>query len=105
MKRRPGPDRVGDILPGVLEGAGIREQLERQRVLEEWSGIVGAAIAAVTRPRSVTDRVLVVEVRSSAWLMELDMMKRQILGKVNAGREARVERIHFVLAEDDREEG
>ncbi len=39
------------------------------------------------------------EVRTSAWLMELNMMKGRILDRLNEGRpdDARVERIVFVL--------
>jgi predicted nucleic acid-binding Zn ribbon protein len=51
----------------------------------------------------VSEATLFVEVRSSAWLMELDMMKDRILAKVNQGRDAdvRIERLVFVLAEVD----
>jgi hypothetical protein len=41
-----------------------------------------------------------VEVRSSAWLMELEMMERRILATLNSGHERAVfERIVFRLAE------
>ncbi len=44
--------------------------------------------------------VLIVEVRSSAWLNELDMMKDEILRRLNEGRdEGRIEAIRLVLAE------
>ncbi len=101
MTRGEGPKRVGDVLGGVLERAGIRTQLEHQSVLEEWSDLVGPGIARLTRARSVFDGVLVVEVRSSAWLMELDMMKRDIMARVNAGRSSRIERLVFVLTDGD----
>ena len=38
--------------------------------------IVGDDLAKVTRAKGVEDRTLFVEVRSSAWLMELNMRKR-----------------------------
>jgi predicted nucleic acid-binding Zn ribbon protein len=69
-------------------------------VVEEWEPKVGEAIARVTRARCVRDETLIVEVRSSAWLMELDLMKAAILERVNEGRsEGLVARIVFVLAE------
>ena len=78
----------------------MRAQVERTAVLEEWPTRVGEAIARVTHARSLSGATLFVEVRSSAWLTELNMMRGTILERLNAGRdEARVERIVFVLAE------
>jgi predicted nucleic acid-binding Zn ribbon protein len=95
-----GPEQVGKLVERFLEGRGVAEQVRRQGVLEEWPGLVGDAIAAVTRARSISAGALFVEVRSSPWLMELEMMKGEILRRVNAGREdARIERIVFVLGE------
>lgn len=95
-----GPVRVGRILDEFLERRGVRVQLERTAALDDWARCVGEAIARVTRARAVSDRTLFVEVRSSAWLMELNLMKGEILGRLNEGRgEARIDRIVFVLAE------
>ena len=98
--RGEGPVRVGEILDAFLDRAGVRVQLERTTALEEWPSRVGDAIARVTNPRSVSDGTMIVEVRSSAWLMELNMMRNDILRRVNEGREqAPIDRIVFVLGE------
>jgi predicted nucleic acid-binding Zn ribbon protein len=48
----------------------------------------------------VSDATLVVEVRSSGWLMELNMMKGDLLARVNERMaDAPLERLVFVLAE------
>ena len=74
--------------------------MRRQSVLEMWPGLVGEAIAAVTEARSLSVGTLFVEVRSSPWLMELEMMKAEILQRLNTGREdALIERIVFVLGD------
>jgi predicted nucleic acid-binding Zn ribbon protein len=93
-----GPKRVQDLLAGFLEDAGIAADVARQSALDEWAEAVGSRIAGVTRARSVADATLVVEVRSSAWLMELNMMKRDILEKLNRGRTVPVEKLVFVLS-------
>jgi predicted nucleic acid-binding Zn ribbon protein len=94
------PEQVGKLVERFLEGRGVAEQVRRQSVLEEWPALVGDAIAAVTHARSISAGALFVEVRSSPWLMELEMMKGDILRRVNAGREdAQIERIVFVLGE------
>ena len=92
------PERLGELVAGFLKEAGIEDDLERQSALSEWSGKVGRKIAEVTRPRSVADSTLVVEVRSSPWLMELNMMKGEILARVNAGRDIPIEKLVFVLS-------
>jgi len=74
--------------------------VRRQSVVETWPSLVGEAIAAVTEARSLSVGTLFVEVRSSPWLMELEMMKTDILRRLNAGREdALIERIVFVLGD------
>jgi predicted nucleic acid-binding Zn ribbon protein len=94
------PERVGDVLPGLLERLGIAGELAAQESLLRWAAVVGERIAGVTRPRSVSAGVLFVEVRSSAWLSELNLMRHEILRRLNAGRgEGRVERLVFTLSE------
>lgn len=91
--------RLGDALGRFLDDRGLAPALERQGALVEWPEAVGGAIASVTEPRSVSGDALVVEVRSSAWLMELNLMKREILERVNARRPgAPIEKLVFVLA-------
>jgi predicted nucleic acid-binding Zn ribbon protein len=59
-------------------------------------------LAKVTRARAVDDAVLIVEVRNSAWLMELNMMKGDFLERVNARMpEVPMDRIVFVQAETE----
>lgn len=97
---RGGPEPVGKLVERFLEGRGVAEQVRRQGVLEAWPALVGEGIARVTHARSISAGALFVEVRSSAWLMELEMMKGEVLRRVNAGRDdARIERIVFVLGE------
>jgi predicted nucleic acid-binding Zn ribbon protein len=97
---RRGPTRVDKVLAEVLEKSGVRRQVERIGILELWPEIVGEQLARVTRVKGLDDDALFVEVRSSAWLMELSMMKDDFLERVNArlGEDA-LERIVFVLAE------
>jgi predicted nucleic acid-binding Zn ribbon protein len=50
--------------------------------------------------KGVDEDALLVEVRSSAWIMELSLMKDRFLERVNERlEEAPIERIVFVLAE------
>ena len=98
MKKNEGPKQVREALQKYLEKAGISQKIEEAAVVPEWPQLVGERIASVTQPLRVSNRVLVVAVRSSAWLSELKLMEREILRKVNAGREqARITGIRFVM--------
>ena len=101
MSAGPQPTRVGDLVERFLSAKGLKRQVSRQEVLETWPDVVGQAVADVTKARSVSGGTLIVEVRSSAWLMELDLMKSGILEAVNRDRveEARIQKLVFVLAE------
>ena len=100
MKAKSGPARLDGVLPGVLEKLGVSRQIKRMEVLELWPEIVGDQLAEVTRAKGVSDATLFVEVRNSAWLMELSMMREDFLERVNARLgDVPLERIVFVQAE------
>jgi predicted nucleic acid-binding Zn ribbon protein len=91
---------VDSVLSAVLEKHGVDKQIERLGVLEMWPEIVGEQLARVTRVKGLDEAALFVEVRSSAWLSELSMMKEDFLERVNARLGgAPIERLVFVLAE------
>ena len=99
MRRPEKPTRLGDALREYLERSGLVERVEEAAVLPEWGERVGPGIAAVTTPLRVAHGgTLIVAVRSSAWLMELKLMEREILRSLNAGRaRGRIRRIQFVM--------
>jgi predicted nucleic acid-binding Zn ribbon protein len=100
-KKKVGPEKVSEVLGDFLEKSGLREPVLRAEAVDEWDDRVGEAIARVTRAQGAREATLIVEVRSSSWLMELNLMKAEILRRVNEGRtEALFEKIVFVLAED-----
>jgi hypothetical protein len=70
---------AGDAIKAALKFHGISDEVRAQRVLTEWTDLVGPKIASRTRPYGVSERVLVIEVASSAWLHELNLLKAQIL--------------------------
>lgn len=100
-----GPEKVADVLGRVLRRRGLDRQLEYQKLVEDWPRLVGSGLARVTRARSVRNGILIVEVPSSAWAMELNLRKRQIMARLNAGRRVRIKRVMFVLSAGDEEGG
>ncbi|NUS47703.1 MAG: DUF721 domain-containing protein, partial [Gemmatimonadaceae bacterium] len=51
---RKKPAAIGDVLAGVLQDTGIAARVEQAGIIPEWSTLVGAQIAAVAEPMSVT---------------------------------------------------
>ncbi|MFQ5746557.1 MAG: DUF721 domain-containing protein [Gemmatimonadota bacterium] len=96
------PEALGDLVTPLLDRLGIAEKVERAAAVAEWDRIVGPHIARVARPVRVHETTLFVEVESAAWRMELNMMRRDIIGRINAGREGgRIERIVFVQSDGE----
>ena len=98
-----GPTRVGDLLGGLLEKRGLGTQLRRLRALDVWSSAVGPGVAKVTQAKTVVASTLFVQVRSSAWLMELSLMRDALLDRVNEemGGEGMIDRIVLTLMDGD----
>jgi predicted nucleic acid-binding Zn ribbon protein len=100
-KRGGGPEPIGQLVEGLLRSRGLAEGVERASVVPQWPDLVGPEIARVAVPVGFDRATLFVEVRSSAWLMELEMMERRILARLNEGRgRGRFEKIVFRLAPD-----
>ena len=100
--RNPKPSLLGDLLAGVLAEAGIEQRVAQASVVPEWPTLVGAQIAAVTEPLSVSvDGTLWVAVQSHAWMTELSLLEPELLRALNAHPERpAVQRIRLTLKRD-----
>ena len=78
-RRTQGVQAASEAVAAALALHGIADEVRAGRVLTEWSELVGPRIAQRTRPDGVTDRVLWVEVATSAWLHELNLLRPQLL--------------------------
>lgn len=97
MSGRKEPTKVAEALARYLDRSGLGNRLEQVGALDDWADRVGERIATVAEPLHLSNDVLFVAVKSSAWLMELRMMEADIRRRLNEGREkGRIERIRFV---------
>ncbi len=102
-RRRTPPERVGSVVDAILDDLGIADKVQRARAVADWEKSVGPHIARVAGATRVRGRTLFVEVESAAWINELNMMRRQLLEQLNAGRQQnRIEKIVFVQADGSR---
>ena len=93
------PQPVGDLVARFLDRSGLAGRVEAASVLTDWPERVGPQIAAVTAPTRLSDDTLFVSVATSAWMMELNLMKGELIKRVNTGRrEGRINHIVFLMA-------
>ena len=99
MKRGKKPEHVHDVLGRVLNERGFSSRMQQGRVVEQWPELVGEHIAAVTRAEVVGAKgVLVVSVKTHAWMSELALLEREILRTINrASPENPILKIHWQL--------
>jgi hypothetical protein len=69
---------AADAVTAALDLHGITEQVRAGRVVTEWTELVGPKIAQRTRPDGIVDRILWVEVATSSWLHELNLLRPQL---------------------------
>jgi hypothetical protein len=70
---------AGDAIRAALDFHHITSEVRGERIVAEWTELVGARIAQRTRPDRIVDRVLWIEVATSPWLHELSLLKPQLL--------------------------
>ncbi len=83
------PSTIREVLERTLARVGLDRRLEDYRIFEGWDEVVGAAIARNAQPSRLDNKRLVVVVRSSTWLQELGMLRRDLCDRLNdwMGRE------------------
>ena len=74
--------KVGEILPRVLEIMGLEGKFEETKLLQGWADVVGGVIAGKSRPRTLRDGILYIEVENSVWMQELWFRQRQIIERI-----------------------
>lgn len=96
--------RVGELVERVVEHHHLTQDLREARLFGDWAELVGERIAQRTRPQSIWDRVLVVEVATSAWLHELRLLRPKIVSDLldKLGLPRFFDDIRLVLAKEAR---
>jgi predicted nucleic acid-binding Zn ribbon protein len=98
-KRTGQPVSIADVMARVLAQKGMSERIAQVGAMDDWAAAVGAQIASVTEPLSVTaDGVLWVRVTTAAWMNELSLLAPTLLQRLNVvpGR-APVKQLRFRL--------
>jgi len=70
-------------LEKVLKGYNITGNIESYKIFHLWPEIVGEKTAGHTKPSSIRENILYVEVDDPLWLTQLRYMKIDIMEKVD----------------------
>jgi len=75
---------LGDALGSLARSQQWEEKLQRYQAWQIWDQAVGPQIAAHARPSRLRKTVLEVTVDQPVWMQQLQLMKPQLLAKLNA---------------------
>jgi hypothetical protein len=77
------PQTIRSILDNTLKALEIDLPLKAYAIWGAWEEIVGETIALQTRPRSIRNRILFIDVSHSTWSHQLQFLKSNLLEKMN----------------------
>jgi len=71
------------ILDKTLESQGISKRLRQENAVVRWEEIVGEKIAKASKAVKIDRGTLLIEVKSCAWKQQIQMLKPDIMKKLN----------------------
>lgn len=77
-----GARSIGEVLARVVAGLGTDVGIVELH--QRWDDLVGPAIAANCRPRSIIDGRLIVDVTQPGWATELRFLEAQLVDLLNS---------------------
>ena len=81
--RRDDPQLLTSALSGLLDEAGWQQRIAMGSVFGRWTEIVGAELAAHTRPDSFADGELAVTADSTAWATQVRLLAPMLVKRLN----------------------
>jgi predicted nucleic acid-binding Zn ribbon protein len=82
--RREDPQPLASAIGGLLDNEGWQQRAAMGSVFGRWAEIVGADLAAHTRPDSFADGELAVTADSTAWATQVRLLAPMLVKRLNA---------------------
>jgi predicted nucleic acid-binding Zn ribbon protein len=79
----PDPQPFGVAIRRLLEERGWQTRAAMAGVMARWDAVVGAEVAAHSRPERFADGELVVVADSTAWATQLRLLARPLVARIN----------------------
>ncbi len=97
-KRSPFPTAVSEILEKIFGKSHHNKKYREAQLIHVWKKVVGEKLALHTYPEKIENECLICLVDNSAWLHEIQFMKKDIISKINDVMQKRMVRnIYFRL--------
>lgn len=81
--RRSKTDPIGSIIQQFIDFNRLDSPLKRIRLINSWPEVVGKAIARHTEEIYLQEGTLVIKVNSAVVKRELNLLKQQIIDRLN----------------------
>jgi predicted nucleic acid-binding Zn ribbon protein len=86
-----------DILDHVLHSQGLDKRIQQENAVILWEEIVGPRIAKASKALRIDRGELLIQVKSSSWKQQIQMLKPDIIKKLNTHLgEKTVKAIRFI---------
>jgi len=82
--RREDPQPLASAIGGLLDAEGWQQRAAMGSLFGRWAEIVGADLAAHTRPDSFADGELAVTADSTAWATQVRLLAPMLVKRLNA---------------------
>ena len=80
---RKSEQRIGSLLDEFIRANHLEQGLAEYKVRKAWSELLGLSISRATKSIYIKNRILFVHLHSSVMRNELNMMKTEIVGRLN----------------------
>jgi predicted nucleic acid-binding Zn ribbon protein len=105
IRRRKFFQQIGGTIQDLLASLDTGCHFELVRLIRLWPDVVGETIARRTEVSSLKFHTAVIKVSTAMWIQELNMMRPQILSRLNAAmRNDAVRDLRFVMGRMSRSE-
>jgi len=105
VRRRKFFQQIGGTIQDLLANLDTGSHFELVRLIRLWPEVVGEPIARRTEVSSLKFHTAVIRVSTAMWIQELNLMRPQILSRINgAMRNDAVRDLRFILGRLSRRE-
>lgn len=81
--RRSKTDPIGSIIQQFIDNNRLNSPLKKTRLISSWPEVVGPAIARHTEDIYLHEGTLVIKINSAVVKKELNLLKQQIVDRLN----------------------
>jgi len=91
---------LSELLETLLDSAQVNRNIDVLRLWDAWEEAVGSEFSKATRPAVFKDNLLIVHVKSAAWLYQLQFQEEELRQNLNQYLgENRIGQIRFKIGD------